>query len=87
MPTLNVNLAEELESFVASRVASGRYADANAVVSSALRLLQREQQENEEQMTALRAAIQVGLDSGVAEPGVFERIRQKYNLPQREECV
>ncbi len=49
-----------------------------------LRLLEREEREYEEKMTALRAAIAEGDASGDAEEGVFERIRQKYGLPQRE---
>jgi Arc/MetJ-type ribon-helix-helix transcriptional regulator len=41
---------------------------------TALRLMEREEQEYEEKMTALRAAIHEGLASGIAEPGVFERL-------------
>ncbi len=84
MPTRNVNLTEELDRFVASRVESGLYANASKVMRAALRLLEREEREYEEKMTALRAAIAEGDASGDAEEGVFERIRQKYGLPQRE---
>jgi antitoxin ParD1/3/4 len=80
MPTRNVNLTDELDRFVASRVKSGQYANASEVVRSALRLLERDEREYEEKMAALRTAIQEGLDSGDAEPGVFERIREKYGL-------
>ena len=31
----------------------------------------------------LRAAIEKGIASGVAEPGVFSRVREKYSLPQK----
>jgi antitoxin ParD1/3/4 len=74
MPTRNVNLTEELDRFVASRVESGLYANASEVMRAALRLLEREEREYEEKMTALRAAIDEGLASGVAEPGVFDRL-------------
>ena len=87
MSTLQITLSEELDRFVASKVKDGTCADASEVVNSALRLLEREEREYDENMAALCAAIQVGLDSGVAEPGTFERIRQKYNLPQREACA
>jgi antitoxin ParD1/3/4 len=87
MSTLQITLSEELDRFVASKVKDGTCADASEVVNSALRLLEREEREYDEKMAALCAAIQVGLDSGVAEPGTFERIRQKYNLPQREACA
>jgi antitoxin ParD1/3/4 len=70
----NLQLSDELANFVAARVASGEYPDASAVVSSALRLLEREQREYDEKMVALRAAIQEGLDSGVAEGDVFAEL-------------
>jgi len=38
-------------------------------------------------MTALRVAIDEGDASEDAEEGVFERIREKYNLPQRAVCA
>lgn len=74
MPTRNVNLTPELDRFIASRVESGLYANASEVMRAALRLLEQEEREYEEKMAILRAAIQEGLDSGVAEPGVFERV-------------
>jgi len=37
-------------------------------------LLEKEEREYEEKMAELRTAIQEGLDSGVAEEGVFERL-------------
>jgi len=51
---------------------------------TALRVLERDEREYEEKLAALRAAIDKGLASGVAEPGVFSQIRKKYGLPQRE---
>ena len=87
MPTRNVNLTKELDQFVASRVESGLYANASEVMRSALRLLEKEEREYEEKMAVLRAAIAEGDASGDAEEGVFERIRQKYGLPQREKCA
>jgi antitoxin ParD1/3/4 len=38
--TRNVSLTPELDAFVASRIASGRYSNASEVVRAALRLLQ-----------------------------------------------
>ena len=74
MPTRNVNLTPELDRFVASRVESGHYANASEVMRSALRLLERDEQEYEEKMAALRAAIAEGDASPDAEEGVFERL-------------
>ena len=79
MPTRNVNLTEELDRFIASRVESGLYANASEVMRAALRLLEREEREYEEKMTALRAAIAEGDASGDAEEGVFERIYAYIN--------
>jgi antitoxin ParD1/3/4 len=84
MPTRNVSLTRELDQFVASRVETGLYANASEVMRTALRVLERDEREYEEKLAALRAAIDKGLASGVAEPGVFSRIRKKYGLPQRE---
>jgi antitoxin ParD1/3/4 len=84
MPTRNVNLPEKLDQFITAKVASGDYANASEVMRAALRLMERDEQEYEEKMAVLRSAIQDGLNSGIAEPGVFERIREKYGLPQRE---
>jgi len=85
MPTRNVSLTKELDQFVASRVESGLYANASEVMRTALRVLERDEREYEEKLAALRAAIDKGLASGIAEPGVFSRIRKKYGLPNRED--
>ena len=84
MPTRNVNLTPELDLFIATKVEAGLYANASEVMRSALRLLERDERENEAKMAALRAAIDTGIASGIAEPGVFSRVRQKYGLPQKE---
>ena len=84
MPTRNVNLTPELDAFVANTVETGRYANASEVVRTALRLLERDERENQEKVKALRGAIEAGFASGVAQPGVFSRIRKKYKLPARE---
>ena len=86
MPTRNVNLTDELDRFIASMVEGGRYANASEVMRSALRMLEREEREYEEKMAVLRAAIQAGLDSGDAEPGLFERLNAHIDeLAAREE--
>jgi len=43
----------------------------------------REQQEDEAKLAALRAAIDEGDASGIADDGVFDRIRMKLNLARR----
>jgi antitoxin ParD1/3/4 len=84
MPTRNVNLTPELDSFVAAKVETGLYANASEVMRAALRLLERDEREQEEKMAQLRRAIEKGFASGVAKPGVFARVRKRRGLPQRE---
>jgi antitoxin ParD1/3/4 len=88
MPTRNVNLTPELDQFVASKVKEGLYANASEVMRTGLRLLEREEREYEEKMAVLRAAIDDGLASGVAEPGVFERLDAYIEelAAEEEEC-
>jgi antitoxin ParD1/3/4 len=81
MPTRNVNLTDELESLVQAKVKSGRYENASEVMRAALRALEREEEEHQAKLSALRAAIEEGDASGVADDGVFTRVREKLNLP------
>jgi antitoxin ParD1/3/4 len=83
MPTRNVSLTKKMDQFITAKVESGDYANASEVMRAALRGMEKEEQEYQEKMAALRAAIEEGLASGDAEPGVFERIRAEYGLPQR----
>ncbi len=81
MPTRNVNLTDELDRFVLKKVASGRYENASEVVRAALRTLEREEQQYQAKLAALRAAIDEGDASGVAAGGVFARVRKTLKLP------
>jgi antitoxin ParD1/3/4 len=82
MPTRNVNLAGELDRFVLAKVESGRYENASEVVRAALRTLERDEQEYEAKLAALRAAIDEGDASGIAKGNVFARVRKALNLPR-----
>lgn len=73
-----VSLPPDLEDFVASRVASGRYASEGEVIREGLRLL--EEQETAEE--SLRSAIAVGLDQALRGElldgeAVFEALEQR----------
>ena len=76
MPTRNVNLTEELDSFVSAKVASGRYGNASDVVRASLRALERE----ERLFEAVHAALEDGENSGIAADGVAERVRSRLDL-------
>jgi antitoxin ParD1/3/4 len=80
MPTRNVNLTEELDRFVATKIKSGRYENASEVVRAGLRTLEREEQEHRAKLTALRNAIDEGDASGVARGDVFGRVRKQLKL-------
>jgi len=83
MPIRNVMLTDELDRFVATKIESGRYEDASDVVRAALETLEREDQQHEAKLTALRTAIAEGDASGLAEDGVFARVREALNLAER----
>jgi antitoxin ParD1/3/4 len=83
MPTRNVNLTDELDTFVSEKIESGRYENASEVVRAALRTLEREERQFEAKLVALRAAIDEGDASGVAEGDSFGRVRQKLQLSKK----
>lgn len=83
MPTRNVNLTDKLDRFVLAKVESGRYENASEVIRAALRVLEREEQEYEARLAALRAAIDEGDASGVADGDSFSRVRQKLKLKKQ----
>ena len=81
MPTRNVNLTQELDRFVATKVKSGRFENASEVVRAGLRTLEREERKYEVKLAALRRAIDEGDASGIAEDNVFGRVRKALKLP------
>jgi antitoxin ParD1/3/4 len=84
MPTRNVNLTDELDRFVSAKIESGRYENASEVVRAALRSLERDEQQHEAKLAALRAAIDEGDASGVAEGNSFERVRRSLKFPKKK---
>ena len=83
MPTRNVNLTNELDSFVLAKVKSGRFENASEVVRAALRTLEREERQYEAKLAALRTAIDEGDSGGVAKGNAFDRVRRKLKLPKK----
>ena len=81
MPTRNVNLTKELDRFVLTKVESGRYDNASEVVRAALRILERDEEQYEAKLAALRTAIDEGDASGPAKGNPFARVRKKLKLP------
>ena len=83
MPTRNVNLTKELDSFVVARVESGRFENASEVVRATLRTLERDERLYETKLAALRAAIDEGDASGVVEGDVFVEVRKELKLSKK----
>lgn len=83
MPTRNVNLTDEIDRFVLAKVESGRYENASEVVRAALRALEREEQQYEAKLAALRMGIDKGDASGVAEGNPFTRVRETLKLSKK----
>lgn len=81
VPTRNVNLTQELDRFVLSKIESGRYESPSEVVRAALRTLEREEREHEAKLAALRAAVDEGDASGIARDDAFARVRKTLNVP------
>ncbi len=80
MPIRHVDLTSELDSFVSSQVESGRFENVNEVFQAALHTLERDEREDEAKLEALRAAIDEGDASGIAEGDVFARVFKKLGL-------
>ena len=84
MPTRNVNLTNELDSFVLERVESGRYENASEVVRAALRTLEREEQQYEVKLATLKTAISAGDASGIAEGNSFTPVKRSLKLSKKQ---
>ena len=84
MPTRNVNLTDELDNFVLAKIDSGRYENASEVIRAALRTLEREEQQFEAKLAALRTAIDQGDASGATPGDSFRRVRQTLKLSKRK---
>lgn len=58
----SISLGSYFDQFVSSQISAGRYKNVSEVIRAGLRLLEDE----ESKTMALRAAIQKGIDSGIA---------------------
>ena len=75
MPTRNIQLTDELDRFIVGRIENGRYENAHEVIAAALRVLEREEREFDVRLKKVRASIDEGDSSGIAEGNVFSRLR------------
>jgi antitoxin ParD1/3/4 len=77
MPTRNINLTPQLDKFVDSRIRSGKYANASEVLRAGLRALEQSEGEDQARLEALRAALEAGEVSGIAEGDVVGEVRER----------
>ena len=61
MPTRNVVLTEHQSTLIASLVSSGRYQNASEVMREGIRLVERQEAENEARLKAMRDAAGAGI--------------------------
>jgi len=82
---MNVSLSPELEEFITTRVASGRYRSASEVIGDGLRLLEEREAARMAALWELRQKIGVGLDQ-IARSEVHDgeaTFREIHELSQR----
>ena len=78
MPTRNVSLTEELDSYVEQSVQSGHYDSASEVVRAAIRALKQSELEDQAKVEALKAAIAEGLEGPFLDgPTVMAEMRER----------
>ena len=77
--TTSVTIGSQLNEFVQKLIESGRYSSSSEVVRSALRLLERQ----ENQTAALRHAVEAGERSGESDLSLHDvaaRVKQKHHV-------
>ena len=71
--TTSFILGNHFEEFIASQVQGGRYASASEVIRDGLRLVE----ERTQALAALKAQLDAGVDSGVAEDFCWDAVRSR----------
>lgn len=77
MPTRNINLTPQMDSYVHAKISTGEYANASEVLRAGLRALELAEREDQARLEALRSALVAGEESGIAEGDVFARVRER----------
>ena len=71
--TTSFILGSHFEEFVASQVQGGRYASASEVIRDGLRLVE----ERTEALAALKAQLDAGVESGIADDFSWDAVRRR----------
>ena len=78
----SISLGDHFEQFVSGKVAGGRFGSASEVIRAALRLMEREESEEQAKMEALRGAIRKGMGSGRADYSL-EKLNARLDRERR----
>lgn len=70
-----------MDQFVDAKIRSGEYANASQVLRAGLRALVSSEREGQAKLDAIRAAVQAGEESGLAEGDVFAEARERIRRP------
>ena len=79
----SVTLGDHFEQFVNAKIARGTFGSASEVVRAGLRLLERQEKEDEAKLEALRAAIEKGIASGRAKDSSMKSVLVKARAQRK----
>jgi antitoxin ParD1/3/4 len=85
----SISLTPDLDAAIQRRLATGRYASDNEVIRAALRVLERDEEEQTRKLATFDAAIARGIadaEAGRVMPleDAFARIRKELGLPDED---
>ena len=77
---ITTTLPDHLARFAEAEVAAGRFARVEDVIEAGVEALRKRQERYDAKVTALDTALEDGERSGLAEDGVFDRVRARHGL-------
>ena len=80
MPTRNINLTPQMDSYVDAKIRNGEYANASEVLRAGLRALEQAEREDQARLEALRSAVWAGEESGIADGDVVGEVRERIRV-------
>jgi antitoxin ParD1/3/4 len=77
---ITTTLPDHLARFAEAEVSAGRFARVEDVIEAGVEALRKRQERYETKVKALEAALEEGERSGLAEEGVFDRVRARHGF-------
>ena len=78
--SITTHLPDHLARFAEAEVAAGRFTSIDNVIEAGVETLRKRQERYDAKVKALDAALEEGERSGLAEDGVFDRVRERHGL-------